>query len=1067
MGDAGVDLPEDLKRIRQLTLAVRALIAGELAANISPKLLFEIDIEDERAVQVERVRLAELLAAMDVALDVDGGDPTPKRSPDEGVGGGGKGVGVPGGLPGGKSGAPSDSKAPGGSQAPGAPGGGASDSKGTPRGKGPNDGPSVEQTDAGAPTDAGLDPSADPELLTARLELDRARLDFLSLPKDRRTALLAAHAERAAALKSAQGSSEKIHQAEEARAEAEKAQRLALEEAAQSKTEILRLLNEERARLLGVRVQQADYEKAILERQQGLVRFEETKLEWQRKTEEHAEARRKLTLAEAASDQMYFELRGALRSSRDSLRRTLDAIARGGAAVPSAGPEKVESAGLELDRAEYDTLRQQIISREAELRKSEHDSLWAEAKAQLELIESLNRNRLTLFSLMSSEQRSRLTSFRADGLDQGGAEVAQVALIIRYHVRAAHEWLRGPKLVKGEGVFATLLGVKLVLLLGVFMWWRRRADPLLALLAERAEHEARKSSPSLMGRLGPGAIAVLRRVRRPLETLLVLGLARSFLPPRIAQLLEVRVLWIIVSWVLVGSAVVLLIDALASRGAVRRAKQVDVSALRFRTLRVLGRSVVFFGLILALSSEIVGKGTLYDWVLSTCWLVSVPLALIFVGWWRQVIFTRLERQRTRSRLAAWVVANELGYRSSLAAAVGGAYLLGLGGVRIVREYLTATTVVRRVLAYLFRRELSKKAETRGKLTRIPRELYERLAPETESEVMVATAADQELAKLSERIDLLGGGVFAVVGERGSGKSALLRRVLAAHPESRYLRCAPSGAEDLRVVLRERLGLAPDASREAVVQALDGISEDNAILIDDAQRLVTPTIGGLAALDELLSLARDASSSCTWIFAFESTVFELIARARGTRPIFDDVIAIQPWREEAIAELLDGRTTAAGLTPSFEGLLQGDPDLDEEEHAERLLATRRGYYRLLWDYSSGNPAVALHFWRRSLGIDEDGELAVGLFTAPPTADLEALPDASFFVLRALLRLDPATLERVAESTGLPYDQILDAIRYADFRGYLARDEAGRLHITWTWFRAITRVLSRRHLLSLSL
>ena len=232
-------------------------------------------------------------------------------------------------------------------------------------------------------------------------------------------------------------------------------------------------------------------------------------------------------------------------------------------------------------------------------------------------------------------------------------------------------------------------------------------------------------------------------------------------------------------------------------------------------------------------------------------------------------------------------------------------------------------------------------------------------------------------------------------------------------------------------------------------------------------MVTVRVALEVAQDEILALARDSSTLCTWVFAFDSTVFELVERARGTRPIFDDVIVMQPWREEAIAELLEDRTRACGMQPSFEGLLESEVDGDELEHAERLASTKRGYYRLLWDYSAGNPAVALHFWRKSLGIDDHEKLQVGLFKAPPTSDLEQLPDAASFVLRAIVRLDPATVDAIAETTRLPLHQVLDAVRYADFRGYLARDDEGRLRVTWTWFRAVTRVLARRHLLNVTL
>jgi hypothetical protein len=41
-------------------------------------------------------------------------------------------------------------------------------------------------------------------------------------------------------------------------------------------------------------------------------------------------------------------------------------------------------------------------------------------------------------------------------------------------------------------------------------------------------------------------------------------------------------------------------------------------------------------------------------------------------------------------------------------------------------------------------------------------------------------------------------------------------------------------------------------------------------------------------------------------------------------------------------------------------------------------------------------------------------------------------------------------------------VQDALRYGSVRGYFELAE-GRYRIRWTWFRAITRFLQRRHLL----
>jgi hypothetical protein len=264
-------------------------------------------------------------------------------------------------------------------------------------------------------------------------------------------------------------------------------------------------------------------------------------------------------------------------------------------------------------------------------------------------------------------------------------------------------------------------------------------------------------------------------------------------------------------------------------------------------------------------------------------------------------------------------------------------------------------------------------------------------------------------------------------------------------------------------LRRALNLPSDATNEQLRAALDKPGADNALLIDDAHRLLRPVIGGLADMDDLLDLARKSTSSCTWVFAIDGVIWEYFERAREARPLFDDVIDLKPWSEDGIVRLLESRSAAAGVKARFDELMSELPDdADEIDREELREKTRLNYYRLLWDYASGNPGVALHFWRGSLRDDGKGGEVVRVFNSPSTSDLERLPDSTVFVLRSAIQLEWASPEDIARATMLPAASIEDALRYCSARQYLEQQD-GRYRVRWDWFRAITRFLQRRHLL----
>jgi hypothetical protein len=196
---------DELKRTAE---QLDALLKDELAHDVDPVSLFQrgLALDDQTQIELERRRLATLLQGA----------------------------------------APAATAAASASAAPTAPS-------------------ATAPSEAGAGgADAGTD--ADDPLWLATLEVDRKRHAFLSLSSEQREKLLASHAARRDAAKAEQPK----EQGAEARARAaSEERRQLLEEAKKQRSAALRLVTEERARLLGVKEQQADYEAKLarLERQ--------------------------------------------------------------------------------------------------------------------------------------------------------------------------------------------------------------------------------------------------------------------------------------------------------------------------------------------------------------------------------------------------------------------------------------------------------------------------------------------------------------------------------------------------------------------------------------------------------------------------------------------------------------------------------------------------------------------------------------------------------------------------------------------------------------------------------
>ncbi len=1014
-----------VQELEQIELEVRALIDGDLEAEVDPKALFPIDPFDPKAVRLQRARLTLLLAAIDEAARRD----APVESADAGADGGAN-----------RRDAAVESGADGGVEDPLLP--------------------------SWVPED--FPPKDVPEAVwLARVAVDRARLAFYDLSDAERARLLEDHAAKSAPPAPEEATDQAVDEAERKGLEAEADRKRALEAASRARTEAHRAVAEEQARLLGVAKDQAGLEARFARSRGEILARVDKVLAWQRKARELRE-RAAAGDIRAEVDRTYDELRVSLREARERLAAALDGV---GAAseVPGPGPDALVGLPPDVDTSAARAVREKVEAGAQKLLDTERALRLEASKGAYDEVVALNKERLALYALLSGAKRSAIAGFGAAGVDQARAEAWQVSLVVRYHVRATSRWVSSFRSGEKRGqsaLTATVLALRWLLPVALFIAWVRRAPALVDKLRAGAKE---RSKASLGTSFEERVVEFFARVRRPLEWLLLVMTVLWLLPGDMRTLWEIQIVETVLVWALGGQLVVAAVDATFSdRGGVR-ASRMQTAHLRLRSFKLLGRAVVSVGLLLAISSHLVGQGTIYEWVWSTCWLGLVPLAIVLGAWWREVVFYRVDLKRRKSAFDEWVLKEKTGWRGVLGGLVGGAHLLAVNGYRSSRVWVTRFELSRRVLAYLFLRGMSKRAENgeRDTLAQLPQDVFEQLGPDVLSAKHVASVADDQLKVIAKQIEGNGGGVFAVVGERGAGKTTTLRRVAGLLKDVAYVECGFDGARTLTRAVAEVCGKGEDVGLAALAAELDAANEEasreGALLIDDAHRLIQPRMGGLAEFDEILAVARRSSRHVAWVFAFDEIIWQFFERARGARPLFDEVITLDRWREEGIARLLVTRSKAARVTPSFERLLEDVPkDADEIDLQEANERASTGYYRLLWDYAGGNPGVALHMWRRSLGLSSDGETIVKLFAAPDEYELDSLPDNAVFVLRAVLQLDRALPEDLGRATMLPMPAIRDALRYSVARGYL-KESDGRYYVTWAWYRPMTRLLRRRHLL----
>jgi len=599
------------------------------------------------------------------------------------------------------------------------------------------------------------------------------------------------------------------------------------------------------------------------------------------------------------------------------------------------------------------------------------------------------------------------------------------------------------------------------LLIAIFLFraWRRWAEKALPALRQKVLNARPRTRRNIKV---AKTLWYLDRLRTPVEWLVlfmviatVFKLADSFQNEDPARL--------IIKWIFVGWAGLRLVDSIAARGGSGLVR--DSSGLRLRSLKLILGWIAAFGLTRDLSLDYVGRATLHSWVWWIFLFLGIPVLLLLIHWWREEVFRRAAKEPDLPPgLQAALAKNEKkpGY---VATAMVGGFLLTRGLRRRVIRFFSNFDMGRRVQAHIFRREVARQAHRRGGERQgdpLPDRLQQRILDGRQlvSKVYRPLVNSTVRQAREER-----GWRLALVGERGMGKSTLLTRIGSEVEEDRMLvvDCPPEGFDALFATLCQEAGADLSATSEPADLA-STLREQGVeiVAVDNAHRLAAPRIGGFVQWDRTREMMRQMGHEFSWILTFNEVAFQYIDRVRADGALTAQIVALAPWAEEQIDELLKVRGKEAGIEPNYDRL-ELPRQLDEMSYEVEGDRKRHGFTRILWDSSQGNPAVALRMWSDSLVVAGNGDIEIQLLPQPGVVDLEDLSLTSQFVLRSIVQMEYAGLDDVVQSLNLGSSEVETALQAALARG-LVEEQEGLFSISWPWFRPITRLLRRQNLLA---
>lgn len=904
-------------------------------------------------------------------------------------------------------------------------------------------------------------------LLMAR---DGLRLEFLTRPLAERQQAMVAHEKRQAIAAEQASATEAARDASAMAESAEAGKRTALAEVALAAGGVLEQFAVERARAEGTRAAVARTRSELAEQQSRHLEVSTRRLEMA-----HAATRRldAQDLSAADAGALLVRIEDELALVRPELRQALDD--RGAASAfpdftPALDLDAPESLEHPIERDALVRIIDTLTAARLAGVTAERELTAARVRGRAEELRTFQTLIFRLLPRLSHAARSRWLGLNHGGFSHASAEASTLVLSARVYAssRFGPSWSpRAWLTTRFEQTAARWAALEFLVLFALTVTALRRHAALSRWVVDAAARRVQDHTLTPIVRLWArrlvpvlwalGLAAIVWRVESGLK---VIDAAPEFL---VAASLFRSYAWYRVVLALAEPLVV---------GASRDAGIADETDSRV-TIWWIARYVLAAVLLRQVVAVLIGRGYLWDAALFLGWLGALPLAYVLLRRWRDPVTERYTARFPGSAMARTLQRRAKRLGGSFLVAAAGLHLLVVSTGAWVASLALRFDRTRRTLAFLFRRQMEKTAASVGRgprnISELPAELVQAVIAEPPNTPTPDAPLEHE-AEMVQAIATWQAGEaapgVALVGERGAGKTTWLERIAAVAgtaPDTQItyalMEQSLHSAEAVCRALATALDITCEPTPDALVDALES-GPRRVVLLDHCQNFILRAMNGAHGFDALGDIVRRTSPNVFWVCSFSRTMWGFLLFSTRGQDVFRTVIRLSRWTEEAIGALIDARMSTAGWTAIWDDLLPprvafADRDFERTRMRER-------YLRLLWDYSDGNPRVALHFWLRSLVVNGERRVRVRLFDGPSPDELEWLSTESRFLLAAVVLHENLSADETARVLG-----ISDRHGLAVFEQLLARGvlecTGDRYRVTALWSRAAMRYLTRKNLL----
>ncbi len=523
------------------------------------------------------------------------------------------------------------------------------------------------------------------------------------------------------------------------------------------------------------------------------------------------------------------------------------------------------------------------------------------------------------------------------------------------------------------------------------------------------------------------------------------------------------------------------ISPLLSQRQLRKQKFADDVAALEAVFEYLPKVYLLYWLISGLGSIVLS--TMLSVNLSSFYLdkilVVVAITIMFVGVWRNRLAWREmnTKANTSQRWREISQQSEDKFWEPLVLMFGGGVGVYRVAWRILAERLTELEMTRSFQAMLSRAIIERQHRRYAaqlNASRFPEPYWQAFDFRKAAEpnwYVARSDIDETLDKAyTEWCDNGGATRILICGDRGVGKSEVIAQFVRKHQltylHSRIHTGDTSVAEICHRLSSELLDGRPINSGAELIQALNTLPP-SVIALENVENCLLRKVDGFQAFSFIIDLLLQTSARHMWIATFTSYAWSIARQGVRGATCFSEVIYMSGVSEEQLKSLILCRHHQYHQgAPSFQQLqVKAATQLTEPQQLALEEKNRNLYFRILWDYTRGNPRQALYYWKASLFLHQE-KLSIKLFDVPEQRVLENLSDVTLMTLAALIEHNGLTLKGLTQVLNDDEDNVRRRIEELVPHGIVfSFDEGERAgwHVESFWTRAVENYLLKRQFL----